>query len=272
MIGQRTVGMTILALGALFARPAHADAHRPAAREVMVKNLEATTLQHAISTSTLTIGAGSDVRAKTFALWRKRAADGVHFRTLTRFSEPVEIKGEGVLFDERKDGQNDVLLYLPRYKKVRRVEAQAQRSSFMGSSFSYADMTTQAVDDYSHALDADEPCPAGAGGTCFVVRSTPANDAVKANHGYGKKKTWIRASDFQTIQTELFDDGGALWKRLVFSDIREADPVTHKSVPFSIRVDDVKSGKFSAIRVKSLDAAAAVSDGLFTEQSLAREP
>lgn len=269
---MKTKSIALLALGLSVAGHASADGRRPSAKEIMQKNLEATTLAHAVSTSTLTIGtSGGDARQKTFSLWRKRASDNVHFRTLTRFSEPAEIRGEGVLFDERTNGQNEVLLYLPRYKKVRRVEAQAQRSSFMGSSFSYADMTTQAVDDYTHALEADEPCPAGGGGTCFVVRSTPANDTVRANHGYGKKKTWIRASDFQTIQSELFDEGGALWKRIVFGDIKEVDASAHKSLPHAIRVDDIKGGKFSAIRIKNVDTSAAVADTLFTEQALARE-
>jgi hypothetical protein len=262
----------LLAIGLAIVGHPTASAETHSAREVMQKNLEATTLAHAVSTSTLTIGSkDGDARSKTFSLWRKRAADGVHFRTVTRFSEPVEIRGEGVLFDERPNGQNEVLLYLPRYKKVRRVEAQAQKSSFMGSSFSYADMTTQAVDDYAHAFEAGEPCPGGGGATCWVVRSTPANDSVLANHGYAKKRTWVRQSDYQTIQTELFDAGGALWKRTVFADIREVDAAAHKSLPYSVRVDDLKTGRFSAIKIKSVDAAAAVGDALFTEQSLARE-
>ncbi len=266
-----TTTLAALALGVTLATSARAES-RPSAREIMQKNLEATTLAHAISRSTLVIGSASgEAREKTFSLWRKRAADGVHFRTLTRFSEPVEIRGEGVLFDERTNGQNDVLLWLPRYHKVRRVEAQAQKSSFMGSSFSYADMTTQAVDDYAHTVEKEEPCPNGAGGSCFVVRSTPANDSVLANHGYAKKRTWVRASDFQTIQTELFDASGALKKRIACREIREVDHAAHKSIPFVMRVDDLETRRFSEIRVKNVDASTSVADELFTEQSLSRD-
>lgn len=244
----------------------------PAAREVMAKNAEAGTFGQLVSTSTLVIGGeGTGPRSKSFTLWRKVAADGVHHRTLTRFAAPAEIRGEGVLFDEKTNGQNEVLLYLPRFKKIRRVEAQAQRASFMGSSFSYTDMTTQAVDDYRHELTKTEPCPGDAKSSCFVVTSVPANDTVRVNHGYSKKTTWVRSTDYQTIQTELFDLDNALWKRVVFSEIREVDAAKHKAIPHTVRVDDLKTKRFSTIQVNKADVQTPVADSVFTEQSLSRE-
>lgn len=256
----------------LLARGGFAGGASPSAREVMAKNADAGTLGQLVSSSTLTIGgAGHDARSKSFSLWRKVAPDGVHYRTLTRFAAPAEIRGEGVLFDERTNGQNEVLLYLPRYKKVRRVEAQAQRASFMGSSFSYTDMTTQAVDDYRHELAKIEPCPGDLRASCFVITSLPANETVRANHGYAKKTTWVRATDYQTMQTELFDLENALWKRVVFSEIREVDPSKHKAIPHTVRVDDLKTKRFSTIQVQKADTQTPVLDSVFTEQSLARE-
>jgi hypothetical protein len=244
----------------------------PSAREIMTKYGEVSTFAQLVSSSTLTIGGGGhDLRSKSFSLWRKVAADGVHYRTLTRFAAPAEIRGEGVLFDEKTNGQNEVLLYLPRFKKVRRVEAQAQRASFMGSSFSYTDMTTQAVDDYRHDLVKTEPCPGDAKSSCFVVQSLPANETVRVNHGYAKKTTWVRTADYQTIQTELFDLENTLWKRVVCSEIREVDALKHKAIPHLVRVDDLKTNRFSTIQINKADVATPVADSVFTEQSLARE-
>lgn len=264
-------GIAVAAVATIGARDVRAESGK-SAREIMQKNADAGTFAQLLSSSTLTIGsAGGDARAKSFTLWRKVAADGVHHRTLTRFNAPAEIKGEGVLFDERTNGQNEVLLYLPRFKKVRRVEAQAQRSSFMGSSFSYTDMTTQAVDDYKHELSKNEPCPGDTKSSCFVVSSVPVNETVKANHGYAKKTTWVRASDFQTIQSELYDVDGTLWKRVVFSEIKEIDAAKHKALPHAIRVDDLKTKRFSTIHVSKADVASPISDGMFNEQGLSRE-
>jgi Outer membrane lipoprotein-sorting protein len=272
LVARSLASLAVIAVATLGAGDGRADGGGKSARDIMARNAEAGSFTQLLSQSTLTIGtAGGESRSKSFQLWRKLASDGVHHRTLTRFLAPAEIKGEGVLFDERTHGQNEVLLYLPRFKKVRRVEAQAQRSSFMGSSFSYTDMTTQAVDDYKHELSKSEPCPGDAKSSCFVVASTPANDTVKANHGYAKKTTWVRASDSQTIQTELYDVDGALWKRVVFSEIREVDAAKHKALPHAIRVDDLKTKRFSTIQVSKADVASPISDGLFNEQGLSRE-
>ncbi len=263
---------SIALISVLLSATARASAGSPSARDVMAKNAEAATFAQLVSSSTLVIGGeGQEARAKSFTLWRKLAADGVHHRTLTRFAAPAEIRGEAVLFDERTNGQNEVLLYLPRFKKVRRVEAQAQRASFMGSSFSYSDMTTPGVDDYHHELAKTEACPGDTRSTCFVVTSTPANESVRVNHGYAKKTSWVRTTDYQAIQTELFDVDGALWKRLVFSDIREVDATKHKAIPHRLRIDDLKTKRFSTIQVTTADIATPVADSVFTEQSLSRE-
>lgn len=265
------LGLATIAAALSSAHEGRAD-KGPRAKEIMRRSADATSFAQLATSSTLTIGtAGGESRTKTFSLLRKVAADGVHHKTLTRFVAPAEIKGEGVLFDERTNGQNEVLLYLPRFKKVRRVESQAQRASFMGSSFSYTDMTSQAVDDYEHDLLKSEPCPTEARSTCFVIVSTPVNDTVKANHGYAKKTSWIRATDHQAVQTELCDVDGVLWKRVVFGDIREVDAAKHKAMPYTIRVDDLKSKRFSTINVSKADVTSPIADGLFNEQGLARE-
>ncbi|HSO34379.1 MAG TPA: outer membrane lipoprotein-sorting protein [Labilithrix sp.] len=272
---QLVIALSFAASASLVAADVEAGGTSPSAREVMTKNADASSFASLVTSSTLTIGAtGGETRSKSFTLWRKVAADGVHHRTLTRFVAPAEIRGEGVLFDERTNGQNEVLLYLPRYKKVRRVEAQAQRSSFMGSSFSYADMTTmttRAIDDHKHELVKTEPCPGDARASCFVIASTAANEAVKANHGYAKKTTWVRAGDFQTVQTELYDVDGALWKRIAFSAFREVDGANHRAMAYFVRVDDLKTKRFSTMKVEHADVARPIDDGMFNEQSLSRE-
>jgi hypothetical protein len=259
-------------IAVLGAGDAGATGPTPSGRDVMAKAAQASSFAQLATSSTLTIGGvGHETRSKSFTLSRKLAGDGVHHRALTRFLAPAEIRGEGVLFDERTNGQNEVLLYLPRFKKVRRVEAQAQRSSFMGSSFSYTDMTSQAVDDYRHELARTESCPADATSSCFVVTSLPANDTVRANHGYSKKTTWVRTKDHQTIQTELFDADGAMWKRVSFSDIREVDAARHRAMSHKVHVEDLKAKRFSTIKIEKVDVQTPIADGLFNEQSLARE-
>lgn len=99
----------------------------------MVKHEEARQVPAFVAKALLaSVKADGAKKEKTFTLWRKLKADGVHYQTLTRFHLPAEVKGEAILFLENDKGENDILLYLPAYQKVRRIERSQQSASFMG--------------------------------------------------------------------------------------------------------------------------------------------
>jgi len=130
--------MNRLAAAAAFQFFATAAWAAPDARGIMAMNEEARRIRDVSSSATIaTGGGGSSDKVKRFTWWRKLGADGVRFNTLTRFHAPAEVRDEGILFLEQPGGENEVLLYLPNFKKVRRVESQAQSGSFMGSEQSW---------------------------------------------------------------------------------------------------------------------------------------
>src|SRR6476659_585072 len=122
----------------------------PSARDVMVRNEETARNDDITADATLTTGGGgSPERVKRFTWWRKLRDDKAHNNTLTRFLAPAEVRGEGILFLEHDSNSNEVLLYLPTFKKIRRVESQQQSGSFMCSELSYSDVATPHADDYT---------------------------------------------------------------------------------------------------------------------------
>jgi outer membrane lipoprotein-sorting protein len=260
------------AVGALALFSAVASAGAPSAHDILDHSEAAARLRDVTANATLTTGdAGGETRVKVFTMWRRLESDGVHFATLTQFSLPAEIRNEGILFEEHPGDENDVQLYLPRYKKVRRVEAQSQSSSFMGSTLSYSDIATPHAGDYGQKLLRSEPCPADQAVSCFVLELTPKTDDIAEHTGYSRSVQWIRSDNFMSTQTELFDRTGRLWKRIVASDIREVDPAGHKFFTCSLRVDDLVSKRFTTLRFEQVKANTGLSEGLFTAQNLARE-
>ena len=254
-------------LGLVATRAAGAS---PSARDIVSGSETAQRLADVNALATLTTGDGTgDPRVKVFTMWRRLRSDSVHFATLTRFSAPAEIRGEGILFEERAGDENDVQLYLPRFKKVRRVEAQSQSSSFMGSTLSYSDIATPHLDDYGMKLLRSEPCPAEAAISCFVVELTPVNADVAARTGYARSVEWIRSDELMPVQTDLYDASSRLWKRIVASDIREVAP--HKFFTHSLRVDDLLSHRFTTLKFEQVKANTGLSEALFSAESLARE-
>lgn len=266
-----TLALGLVASSVVLA-PSSAHAGDLSGRDVMVKNEAARKNKELLATATLSTGSeGAETKSKTFTMWRKLGADGVHSKSLTRFSAPAEVRGEAILFEENANAENDVQLYLPRFKKIRRVEAQSQSSSFMGSAFSYSDMTAAQVDDYKHTLVRSEPCPGDAKVSCYVVESVPTAEGAKSRTAYSKAVGWVRSDNFLVQQGECYDKDGALWKRVVSTDFREIDPAAHKVMAHNVRVDDLKSKRFSVLAFKDVKTSAGIPDSTFTAQSLSRE-
>lgn len=255
----------------LFASVAVATAAPPSGQDVLVKQEEArklTSFQAKASLSTAKTNE-TDKKAKTFRWWRKLGGDGKRFVTLTRFDEPATIRGEGLLIKEA-ESENDVLLYLPRFKKIRRVEGQSQSSSFFGSVFSYADIAMTHADENKAKVLREEKCP-GADGKCWVVEIKPATDAIRDRTGYGRSMQWVRQDNWITIYGEFYDKKDALWKRYTASEVKEVDTKAHKWLPHIIQLEDVPGKRLTVLRFSDVKVNAEIDDALFTEQSLANE-
>jgi outer membrane lipoprotein-sorting protein len=232
-------------------------------QEIMVKNRDVAKLQDMTSDATLVTGS----KSKSFHWWRKLNADGMHFNTLIRFDAPVEVRGEGVLFLEYGVDDNDVLIYLPTYKKVRRVETQQQSASFMSSEFSYSDLSNPNLADFTYKFVRTEPC-AGAV-TCHVIDATPANDKVKDRTGYSHKTLWIRTDCFVTEKAEFFNTGGKLAKKMQVADVQKF-PGTEKWMARTINFTNAQTGQVSTIKFTNVKINSHLDDSIFTEQNLSR--
>ncbi len=260
----------ILTLTALFLIPNLA--HALTGLEIMTRNEEARKVNEFESRAKLTTGNSKNPssKIKEFSFWRKVQADGVHNSTFTRFHAPAEVRNEGILIVENGSGKNDVLLYLPAYKKIRRVESQQQSGSFMGSVFSYSDIATPHVDEYRYTVLKEETCPTkeAAAIKCHVVEAAPANDDVKERTGYTKSVAWVRQDNFMVVKGEYYNLEGALFKRLEANEIKLVDPKGRKWLSHLVFIANLKTGDFTRLEFSKVKVNGGIPDAIFTQQNL----
>lgn len=90
-------------------------------------------------------------RSRTMISQTKMMGDDEY--KLLFFSAPANVKGTGFLtYDYAGDQEDDQWLYLPALGKAKRIAAADKSGSFMGSDFTYADMTQRNLDDYSYKI------------------------------------------------------------------------------------------------------------------------
>jgi outer membrane lipoprotein-sorting protein len=70
------------------------------------------------------------------------------------FMSPADVRNTAFLTYDYDDSSkdDDQWLYLPALKKTKRIASSDKSSSFMGSDFTYSDMTSREIDDYTYRI------------------------------------------------------------------------------------------------------------------------
>ncbi len=256
----------LVACGAPFSTLEAADL---SARDIAEKNFFVTKLDHLIneSTMTLTNDKGQQRVRKTVG-YSVLQSNGIDSTIMIRFLFPGDVEGTGYLQIQHHDGDDDMWIYLPALKKVRRLVANNKKDSFVGSDFSYGDILLPVVDTYRHTLVRTEILEDE---DCYVIESVPANDQIKKDYGYSKKIAWIRKSNFMEKKVEYFDPNGRPLKTQVVPEVKELDPKKRKWWATRREIVNHQTGHRTTLVFDSLNAEQDIREDFFTTRYLQRE-
>jgi outer membrane lipoprotein-sorting protein len=238
------------------------------ARDIMEKNFFATKVTSLrVDTTMVLINNRGQQRERATSGVVKLQPNGIDSKLVVKFSTPPDIKGTGVLQIEHSDSDDDLWIYLPALKKSRRLVANNKKDSFVGSDFSYGDITLPKVDQYKHALLRSENVDEH---DCYVVESVPATDTVKANSGYSKKITWVRADNFVESKVEYYDLAGRLLKTQRTGRHQLVEPDRGRWFVMHREMTNHQSGHRTTISASKAEAVA-IPDDAFTTRYLEGE-
>ena len=135
-------------------------------------------------------------------------------RSLFVFDQPRDVQGTALLTHAHVNTQDDQWLYLPALKRVKRINASRRSGSFMGSEFSYEDMSSAEVEEYTYRYLRDEPC---GDLMCMVTEHFPLDE----ESAYSRKVIWQDTGELRTWKMDLYDRRGSLLKTLTFANYRQ---------------------------------------------------
>lgn len=124
------------------------------------------------------------------------------YRTMF-FKSPADVKNTAFLTYDYDDWtkDDDQWLYLPALKKVKRIPSTDKSSSFMGSDFSYFDMTDRDLDNYDFKLLKETQVR---GHDAWMIESTPRNQKVIDESGYTKSIALVRKDNYMVVRAINF--------------------------------------------------------------------
>ncbi|WP_415249805.1 outer membrane lipoprotein-sorting protein [Sulfurimonas sp.] len=136
----------------------------------------------------------------------------VEDKSLMEFTTPADVKGTKFLNYEHVNKDDDQWLYLPALKRVKRISSKKKSGAFMGSEFSYEDLSAFNVNKYTY-----ENGEAQESGSNFVVESVP----VSKHSGYTKRISYVDKESFLIQKVEYYDRKKQLLKTATFSEYKK---------------------------------------------------
>ncbi|SVD26454.1 uncharacterized protein METZ01_LOCUS379308 [marine metagenome] len=234
------------------------------------------------STNTMTI-TNKKGRKKTLQLVTKSKDNSK--RQMIWFLSPPDDKGMSFLKIEHDDKDDLMKMWLPGFKKLRRIASSKKSDSFMGSDLSFEDLTNRNINDYSYKLISNESeCEyKNTKTTCYELESIPKN----INSQYSKHITWvIKENDtYLAIKENSFDKDGQLLKiksiefekitYVIFNENPDST-IINSSKDFYIMnkldVKNVQKNTSTSLVVNDISINFGIEDKDFNEMNLKRLP
>jgi len=177
-------------------------------------------------------------------------------RTVIVFQQPASVAGTRFLTMDNASGGSDRWIYLPSLGRVRRIAASESGGSFMGTDFSYDDISSMDRDVSldTHTLLREETLN---GIACYVIQSVPADSSFQ----YSRTISWINKTNFIIYKSEMYNRRGELAKVMEMSDFRD---VQGRLTPMQTRIATAGAGTSTTIFMEILKYDDPIPEGVFT--------
>jgi hypothetical protein len=160
---------------------------------------------------------------------------GEDTQTIMFFLEPADVEDTGFLsydYDAEKD--DDQWLYLPALRKTKRIASSDKSGSFMGSDFSYADLTTREVENYDWTLMKETEVR---GDPVWQIQGIPRSRDEIDETGYVKGIVFVRKDNYVVIRAVNWLEKGG---RLKYMDVKKLELIDGIWVPTEIHMTTKK--------------------------------
>lgn len=207
------------------------------------------------------INAQGQERKREMTLLRKNTGEGGEQRYYIYFHAPSDIKGTTFMVWKYLHKEDDRWIFIPAIKLVRRIAADDKRSSFIGSDFTYEDVSGRSVDDETHALLRTEEM---AGRAAYVIESKP-----KAQADYVRRLSWIDQQHELPLKEEYFDARDEKVRVFTANEIEQVDG--HWTVT-ARTMKNLQTGHRTQTHFTNIKYDVGLKQNLFTERYLRNPP
>ena len=212
-------------------------------------------------TMTITDRRGKE-RVKEFIMLRLDEEEGGRQKYYTYFKKPSDISRLTFMVHKVPDGNDQRWIYVPSVDLIKPISADDKNSSFVGSHFSYEDVSGRHWTEDNHVLIGDSTID---GTTVWVIESIPK----KAQKGLARKLSYIAQDSYLPLMERYFNKKDKLVRVFRADRVEEIDGV----VTMTARsMENVKKGGKTVIAFSNIKYNTGLDESIFTERFLKNPP
>ncbi len=254
----------VTSVAALVALTPTAAATEPSAEEIVSRSLDAfyyagDDMQARVSM--VLVNPQGKKRLRELTMLRRNFGASGDQRYFVFFHAPADVNGMTFMVWKYPAKEDDRWIFIPAVKLVRRIAANDKRSSFVGSDFTYEDVSGRDVGDETHELLRSEELD---GRPCFVVESRP-----KESTDYARRVSWIDRERWVPLKEEYFDAREEP-VRLFTAD--EVEEIGGRWTTTRRTMRNLQTGHSTEVTFQEISYDVGLDEDLFTERYLRQPP
>ena len=200
-------------------------------------------------------------RERVLTMLRKDYEEGGSQKYFIYFHKPADVKDTTFMVYKYPDKDDDRWFFIPAVSLVKRIAANDKYSSFVGSDFTYEDVSGRKPEEDNHILLRKEEIN---GKSCFVIESIPLGTSE-----YTKRVSWIDEKNFLPLKEEFYDKQNELYREFQALKIKDIN-----GIPAVIKrtMRNIKTGHRTDVTFQEIEYNLGIGDDIFSERYLRRPP
>jgi hypothetical protein len=200
-------------------------------------------------------------RIRELTMLRKDYAEGGDQKYFMYFHKPADVKDTTFMVYKYPNKDDDRWLFIPAINLVKRIAANDKYASFVGSDFTYEDVSGRKPEEDNHALLRKENLGEK---SCFVIESIP-----KESSEYTKRISWVDETSFLPLKEEFYDKQNELYRQFEAQEIKDINGI----LTVTKRVmRNIKTGHHTEAVFQEVEYDLGIEDDIFSERYLRRPP
>jgi len=201
-------------------------------------------------------------RLREFTMLRLDLEEGGKQKYYTYFKKPHDVSRLTFMVHKLPGETDNRWLYIPAVDLVKRISADDKNSSFVGSDFTYEDVSGRHWSEDTHRLMGDDLLDQR---PVYVIESIPR----ESHKGFDKKISYIDKENFLPLKEEYFNEDDELIRVYTAEKIENIEGIMTSVVR---KMEDIKKNQYTIVEFSAIDYNVGATDDLFTERYLKNPP